>query len=61
MKPLFRELVDSCHARGIRVILDGVFNHTGVDFFAFAGPEEERGEIAICGMVQRPQLSRWGP
>jgi glycosidase len=32
----FRELLDACHARGIRVILDGVFNHTGVDFFAFA-------------------------
>ena len=33
---VFRELVDSCHARGMRIILDGVFNHTGVDFFAFA-------------------------
>jgi cyclomaltodextrinase / maltogenic alpha-amylase / neopullulanase len=32
---VFRELLDSCHARGIRVILDGVFNHTGVGFFAF--------------------------
>ena len=27
--------VAECHAQGIRVILDGVFNHTGRDFFAF--------------------------
>lgn len=30
-----RELVLDCHARGIRVILDGVFNHCGSGFFAF--------------------------
>lgn len=30
-----KELVKSCHARGIRVLLDGVFNHCGPDFFAF--------------------------
>lgn len=32
---IFKRLVDACHARGIRILLDGVFNHTGVDFFAF--------------------------
>ena len=28
-------LVEECHARKIRVILDGVFNHCGYQFFAF--------------------------
>ncbi|AQR97594.1 glycoside hydrolase family 13 protein [Clostridium saccharoperbutylacetonicum] len=31
----FRELVDSCHKKNIKVIIDGVFNHTSPDFFAF--------------------------
>ena len=30
-----KNLVAYCHRNGIRVILDGVFNHTGRDFFAF--------------------------
>jgi glycosidase len=33
---LFLEMLRQAHARGIRVIIDGVFNHTGRDFFAFA-------------------------
>lgn len=33
---LFLELIRKAHARGIRIIIDGVFNHTGRDFFAFA-------------------------
>ncbi len=32
---LFKQIVDELHGRGLRVILDGVFNHTGRDFFAF--------------------------
>lgn len=32
---MFLDLVRQCHARGLRVIIDGVFNHTGRDFFAF--------------------------
>lgn len=30
-----KNFVAKCHDAGIRVILDGVFNHTGRDFFAF--------------------------
>ncbi len=32
---LFLELLREAHARGMRVVIDGVFNHTGRDFFAF--------------------------
>ncbi len=31
----FREMLDAAHARGIRVVLDGVFNHTGRGFYPF--------------------------
>ena len=34
--------VAECHKQGIRVILDGVFNHTGRDFFAFKDIREKR-------------------
>ena len=34
--------VRTCHEAGIRVILDGVFNHTGRDFFAFRDIRENR-------------------
>ena len=34
--------VTECHKQGIRVILDGVFNHTGRDFFAFQDIKRNR-------------------
>ena len=34
--------VAECHKQGIRVILDGVFNHTGRDFFAFQDIKHNR-------------------
>src|SRR5699024_10118098 len=32
---LFLELVQKVHQRGMKIIIDGVFNHTGTDFWAF--------------------------
>ena len=34
-KAVLRDLVADAHARGIRVVLDGVFNHCGEGFWAF--------------------------
>lgn len=37
-----KNFVDACHQKGIKVIFDGVFNHTGRDFFAFKDLKEKR-------------------
>jgi glycosidase len=31
----FKRLLDECHKRKMRVVIDAVFNHTGIHFFAF--------------------------
>ena len=38
----FKELVKKFHDAGIRVIVDGVFNHVGRGFFAFRDVQEKR-------------------
>ena len=38
----FKEFVAACHERGQKVIVDGVFNHVGRDFFAFQELKEHR-------------------
>ncbi len=37
-----KNFVTACHEGGLRVIFDGVFNHTGRDFFAFKDIQEHR-------------------
>ncbi len=51
---LFFSLVRQAHARGIRVIIDGVFNHTGRNFFAFENlrREQERSPYKDWYIVQ---------
>src|SRR6188472_3100730 len=39
-----RELLDEAHARDMRVVLDGVFNHTGRGFWAFHHVLENGGQ-----------------
>lgn len=37
-----KKFINYCHESGIRVIFDGVFNHTGRDFFAFKDIQKNR-------------------
>jgi glycosidase len=39
---LFLKLIEEIHQRKMRVIIDGVFNHTGRDFFAFRNLREQQ-------------------
>ncbi|MCD8167983.1 MAG: alpha-amylase [Clostridiales bacterium] len=38
----FKDFVEQCHDSGIRVVVDGVFNHTGREFFAFKDIQEKK-------------------
>lgn len=38
----FKDFVTRCHEAGIRVVVDGVFNHTGREFFAFRDIQEKK-------------------
>ncbi|MBQ7360102.1 MAG: glycoside hydrolase family 13 protein [Lachnospiraceae bacterium] len=44
----FRYMVDTLHAHGIRVIIDGVFNHCGWYFFAFDDVVKNQEKSRYC-------------
>jgi len=44
-----RQVVDACHQRGIKVLLDGVFNHVGRGFWAFRDVLEKREASPYAG------------
>lgn len=58
-----KELVDKAHKLGMYVILDGVFNHTAVDFFAFKDireKEEQSGYLNWYYLKDFPLVIEWG-
>lgn len=44
-----RHVVDACHEAGIKVLLDGVFNHVGRDFWAFEDVRRNRQASPYAG------------
>ena len=51
-----KDFVSYCHAKGIKVIFDGVFNHTGRDFFAFQDIRYNRENSAYLNWYQNVNL-----
>ena len=48
----FRKFVARAHELGVKVVVDGVFNHTGREFFAFRDIQEKREGFPLLRMVQ---------
>ena len=48
----FKKICNTLHENGIRVILDGVFNHVGRDFFAFKDVQQNLGNSRYCNWFQ---------
>lgn len=44
----FKQFVQKAHALGIRIVVDGVFNHTGREFFAFKDIQKNREHSPYC-------------
>ena len=59
---LFLQVIQAAHQRQIRLIIDGVFNHTGRDFFAFADLREAArlglSRLVSGRIVRRPRHCR---
>lgn len=45
----FKKICKTLHENGIRILLDGVFNHVGRDFFAFKDIQQNGQNSKYCG------------
>jgi len=55
------QLIRALHANGIRVILDGVFNHTGREFWAFRDVLQNGASSAYCNWFKGLRFDERSP
>lgn len=48
----FKKVCDALHENGIRIVLDGVFNHVGREFWAFQDVRKEKQSSRYCNWFQ---------
>lgn len=57
----FKRICETLHKNGIRVLLDGVFNHVGRDFFAFKDIQECGMSSIYCNWFHNIRFDRQSP
>lgn len=57
----FKELCQFLHKNGIKVMLDGVFNHVGRNFFAFKDVQKNLGKSKYCSWFQNLRFDGQSP
>ncbi len=57
----FKKICETLHQNGIRVLLDGVFNHVGRDFFAFKDIQQNGMSSIYCNWFHNIRFDRQSP
>lgn len=57
----FKNICNTLHENGIRVVLDGVFNHVGRKFFAFTDIQEKGSSSPYCGWFSNLHFGSGSP
>ena len=57
----FKKICDTLHENGIKVLLDGVFNHVGRDFFAFKDIQQNGRNSKYCDWFYNINFDRNSP
>ncbi|MDD6796153.1 MAG: alpha-amylase family glycosyl hydrolase [Clostridiaceae bacterium] len=57
----FKEVCDKLHEEGFKIILDGVFNHVGREFWAFKDVQKNGASSKYCGWFQNLNFNANSP